>query len=231
MEDAEAMIAACRDAGVTLLVGHVLRFFPQYEAAHRAVKSGAIGSPSIARTFRGNGFPQGWSGWYADPEMSGGLILDMLLHDFDWLVWTFGPVERVYAKGLVRDIAKGRDYALVTVRHKNGVIAHLEGTWSHTTPFNMKLEVAGDKGLIDYDDSKARPVQFTPRDTGPSDKPKVAIPESPLAEDPYYTELRHFIDVMKGQVEPRVTAEDAKEVLRVALAALESAKTGRAIVL
>jgi predicted dehydrogenase len=94
----------------------------------------------------------------------------------------------------------------------------------------MKLEVAGDKGLLDYDDSEARPVQFTPRDAnGGEEKPKVAFPESPLAEDPYYLELRHFVDVILGQAEPRVTPDDALAALRVALAALESVETGRAV--
>jgi predicted dehydrogenase len=227
--DAEEMVDACRSRGLTLMVGHVLRFFPQYEAARSLIQSGAIGAPVIARTFRGNGFPHGWHNWYADPTDSGGLLLDMVLHDFDWLRWTFGEVERVYARGLVRDVSKGRDYALVTVRHRSGVLAHVEGTWSHTTPFNMKLEVAGDAGLIDYDVSQARPVRFTPRQTVSGGEKKVPVPESPLAEDPYFLELRHFVDVIRGEAEPRITPDDALAAMRIALAALDSIETGNAI--
>jgi predicted dehydrogenase len=153
----------------------------------------------------------------------------MALHDFDWLRWTFGEVERVYAKGLVKDVSKGRDYALVTVRHRSGVLAHVEGTWSHTTPFNMKLEVAGDAGLIDYDDSQARPVRFTPRQQEGKEVKKVPVPESPLAEDPYYRELRHFVDVLQGKAEPLITPDDALAAMRIALAALESIETGKAV--
>jgi UDP-N-acetylglucosamine 3-dehydrogenase len=198
--------------------------------ARNTVQSGGIGTPVIARTFRGNGFPVGWQNWYADPDKSGGLLLDLALHDFDWLLWTFGGVERVYARGCVRDVPQGRDYALVTLRHRNGVLAHVEGTWSHTTPFNMRLEVAGDKGLLDYNDASARPVQFTPRNAeGTQDKPKVAFPESPLLHDPYYLELRHFADVMLGKAKPCITPDDALAALRVGLAALESVETGRAV--
>jgi predicted dehydrogenase len=231
LADAEEMASACEAAGVRLLVGHVLRFFPQYQMAHSTVASGGIGNPAIARTFRGNGFPRGWNEWYADPEKSGGLILDLILHDFDWLRWTFGEVERVYAKGLVRDVPKGRDYALVTLRHRSGVLAHVEGTWCHSTPFNMKLEVAGDRGLLDYNDAEARPVRFAPRAEEGGSRAKVALPESPLAEDPYYLELRHFADVILGQAEPQVTPGDGIEAIRIALAALESAETGRAVAL
>lgn len=230
-EDAREMADACDAAGVMLLVGHVLRFFPQYEMARSLILSGSIGTPAIARTFRGNGFPHGWHNWYGDPDNSGGLLLDMVLHDFDWLRWTFGEGERVYAKGLVKDVPKGRDYALVTLRFKSGVLAHVEGTWCHPTPFNMKLEVAGDAGLLDYDDSQSRPVRFTPRQADGGEGKKVAIPESPLAEDPYYRELRHFVDVIRGVEEPRVTADDALAAMRIALAALESVETGRAVTL
>lgn len=231
LQDAEEIVNACRSAGVTLMVGHVLRFFPQYEAARSIVLSGSIGAPAIARTFRGNGFPHGWHDWYAHPSESGGVLLDMLLHDFDWLRWTFGEVERVYAKGLVKDVPQGRDYALVTIRHRSGVLAHVEGTWCHTTPFNMKLEVAGDAGLLDYDDSQAKPVRFTPRQEEGGEIKKVAVPESPLAEDPYYRELRHFADVIQGKAEPLITPDDALAAMRIALAALESVETGKAITL
>ncbi len=230
--EGEAMLAACRDAGVHLLVGHVLRFFPQYVMARNTVKSGALGQPVIARTFRGNGFPQGALAWYSDPAQSGGLLLDLVLHDFDWLLWTFGPVERVYARGLHAQVPQGRDYALVTLTHRSGVLSHVEGTWCHTTPFNMKLEVAGDAGLLDYDDSVAQPVRFTPRDTGTlGAAPKVAVPESPLAEDPYFLELRHFVDVILGTAEPILTPDDALAALNVALAAIESVETDRAVTL
>jgi UDP-N-acetylglucosamine 3-dehydrogenase len=231
LSDAEAMVQACHTAGVHLLVGHVLRFFPQYAQARSTVLSGALGQPSIVRTFRGNGFPQGWKNWYADPEQSGGLLLDLVLHDFDWLYWTFGEVERVYARGLMQEVPQGRDYALVTLRHRSGVLAHVEGTWCHTTPFNMKLEVAGDAGLLDYDDSQARPVRFTPRVVAETDSPKVAVPESPLAEDPYFLELRHFVDVLHGRAEPLITPQEALAALRIALAAIESVETGKAVTL
>ncbi len=232
LEDAQAMVEACRAAGDPLLVGHVLRFFPQYQSARSTVLSGAIGQPSIARTFRGNGFPVGWRNWYADPDKSGGLLLDLVLHDFDWLLWTFGPVERVYARGLMERVPQGKDYALVTLRHASGVLSHVEGTWSHTTPFNMKLEVAGDAGLLDYDDSKCKPVSFTPRSSNDADeKEKVAFPESPLAEDPYFSEIRHFVNVLMGREEPRITPEEALAAMRVALAAIESVETGKAVTL
>ena len=58
---------------------------------------------------------------------------------------------------------------------------------------------------------------------------KVKVPESPLVEDPYTAELRHFIECIKNDEEPNVTGKDAINALRICLAALESIKTGQPV--
>ena len=102
LADCDAMVAAVNRAGVPAMPGHVVRFFPEYAAAKRLVDAGGVGKPAAIRTARLAGFPgqEGRPNWYADPQQSGGLVLDLILHDFDWLRWTFGPITRVYAKGL-----------------------------------------------------------------------------------------------------------------------------------
>jgi len=57
----------------------------------------------------------------------------------------------------------------------------------------------------------------------------VEVPESPAVEDPYYLELRHFVDCFKTGAAPLLTVEDGYEAVRIALAAIESVKTGRVI--
>lgn len=228
LHDARTIIEACEKHHVRLFVGHVLRFFPEYERAKRLLDDGAIGEAAVARTSRIGPFPNGWNDWYADISLSGGTVLDLIIHDFDFLRSCFGEVERVYAKGLAgRELAR-MDYSLVTLRFQNGVIAHVEGSWSHES-FTMRFEIAGKKGIIEYDSSKDQPLISRSRNhlqgtTG------VAVPESPLHENPYYRELRHYMDCLESGVQPIVTAEDAYRALEISLMAIDSMKTGTPIV-
>jgi predicted dehydrogenase len=227
--DAREMIDYCKEKNVQLFVGHVLRFFPEYVRAKELVDSEKLGPIGVVRTSRGGIFPTGWNDWYADYQKSGGLTLDMVIHDFDFLRWCFGEVERVYAKGLLGREFSRLDYSLVTLRFKNGVIAHVEGTWAHEG-FAMKFEIAGKEGIVDFDSSKTKPLLTVSRkkELGISG---VAVPESPLKENPYYLELMHFLECIESGNSALVTAEDAYKAMEISLAALLSIETGKPVTL
>ncbi|MEH7114356.1 Gfo/Idh/MocA family oxidoreductase [Neobacillus niacini] len=224
LEDARDMIDYCENKDVKLFVGHVVRFFPQYSKAHDLVSNGTIGDIGVVRTKRGGNFPAGWSDWYADHTKSGGVILDLIIHDFDFLRWTFGEVERVFAKGLAERNIEHLDYALVTVVFKSGVIAHVEGTWAHQT-FSSQFEFAGKSGILEYDSLKDEPVLLSIRNSN-EEKGGVAVPQSPLKKSPYYIEIEHFLHCLKTDKTPIVTAEDAYKAMEISVAALQSLKTG-----
>lgn len=224
LQDAREMIDYCNDKNVKLYVGHVVRFFPQYSEAKQLVTNGAIGDIGVVRTRRGGNFPPGWNNWYADHEKSGGVILDLIIHDFDFLRWTFGEVERVYAKGLAEKNMDHLDYAIVTLVFKSGVIAHVEGSWAHER-FSTQYEFAGKNGIIEYDSLKEEPVLLSLKQSNET-KAGVAIPQSPLKNSPYFIELEHFLTCLKTNETPTVTAEDAYKALEISVAALQSLKTG-----
>ncbi|TGV29434.1 gfo/Idh/MocA family oxidoreductase, partial [Mesorhizobium sp. M00.F.Ca.ET.186.01.1.1] len=203
--------------------------FPEYEKSRQLVNDGTIGNVGVARTFRGGIFPTAWNDWYADYKNSGGLVLDMIIHDFDFLRWCFGDVERVYAKSLLGRGFARIDYALVTLRFKSGMIAHVEGSWAHEG-FSMKMELAGSEGIIQYDSAKEKPLIAVNR-AKQAGMGGVAVPESPLRENPYFRELKHFIDCIENDLEPRVTVEDAVKAVEIARAALESIETGKPVTL
>ncbi len=226
LADCDEIVQAVERTGVPLMAGHVLRFFPEYAGAKRLVDAGGVGKPAAIRTARLGGMPHGGQGWYGDEAQSGGVVLDMLVHDFDWLRWTFGPVTRVFAQGLYGrpEYAGKRDYALVTLRLESGAVAHVTGSWAHPGGFRTTLEIAGDAGLIEHDSARSVPLTFSPHEGGGG-----AVPESPLAaeENPYFLELSAFVKALEGGVPPPVTVYDARQAARIALAALESIETGR----
>lgn len=236
LADCDAIVATIERTGVPLMAGHVLRFFPEYAAAKRLVDAGGIGAPVAIRTARLAGFPRSASGstWRGDPVQSGGVALDLIIHDFDWLRWTFGPVSRVFARGLYGrpEYAGQMDYALVTLRFASGAVAHVTGSWAHPGGFRTTLEVAGDGGLIEYDSARAAPLTlsaYAPAGSGGG----TVVTENPLSpqEEPYFLELSAFVQALSDGVPPPVSVYDAREAVRIALAALESMETGKAVTL
>lgn len=225
LAEAAAMIDASRRSGTRLFVAHVARFSPAYETAHRMIRAGDIGTPGTAYAMRGGTFPKGWNNWYADSERSGTLILDLMIHDFDFLRWCLGDVERVYAKSLGKTALDQVDHAFVSLRFADGTIASVEGTWAYPTGFRTAFEFSGRGGTITHDSETETPVKTYLRSSQYSAS-DVPVSETPLVKSPYQLELEHFIECLESGEEPVVTAEDAYRALEIGLAAVESVSTG-----
>lgn len=227
-DEAAEMIAACREAGVPLLPAHVVRFFPEYAAAKAAVDAGVIGEPAVVRLTRATFQPaKPADNWYLDEARSGGLHFDLMVHDLDYARWVAGEVVGVHARSVraARPDA-GTDHVLAILRHAAGAISHVEASWAHPPPtFRTRVEISGTTGVLDLDSDRSAPVRPTLRaGTRAGDMP---LPSSPLAESPYTTQLRHFLDVVRGVAAPIVTAEDALAAVRIATAVGRSITTGR----
>ena len=127
IEDAREILDAFSGEGPRLFVGHVVRFFPEYVRIKNKIDAGELGTIGVVRTSRRSPFLTGWNDWYADWRVSGGVLVDLLIHDFDFLRWALGNVERVYACSVLGGEYNRRDYALVTLRFESSAIAHVEG--------------------------------------------------------------------------------------------------------
>jgi predicted dehydrogenase len=232
LDQAHAMLKACQTAGVKLLVAQVVRFFPEYALAKAAVERGDIGKVAVVRLTRCSYQPKlARDNWYLDFEKSGGMMLDLMIHDFDYARWVAGDVESVFAKSVAfqKKDAPG-DYALVILRHKNGAISNIEGGWAYPPPmFRTSLEIAGDAGLIEHPADSSVPLGVHLRQTGDGGSADVGLPMSPLSESPYTTQIRHFYDVLTADKPARVLPEDGFASLQIALAAIESAQTGKRV--
>ena len=205
---------------VPVQVGHVLRFFPEYATAKSQVEAGRIGSPGVARARRLSPFPD-WGDWYADRDRSGGVFLDLAVHDFDFLRWTVGEVEDVFARRTRDDEF---EHGSVTLAFENGATGYVEASWGQpaSRPLTYEFELAGDDGVISYDSAEDAPVQqFTASET---------TTESPTGPaDGYVKQLTHFVDCVRTGTEPRVGLDDAIEAIRIAAAAERSAARGEPV--
>lgn len=228
LEDCDAMIAASRKSGAGLMVGQVVRWFPEHRRAHNVIASGGIGDPASVRLRRGGKAPQGEDMWFQDFSRSGGVLLDLAIHEFDWLLWTLGPAKTVMSRSVrqgetVAGAEFEGDYALTTITHANGCVSHVESTWLDPSGFRVTLEAAGSKGVLEWD-SRQNPTLRTHTGAGSRNENLMAA-----SDDPYFRQLSAFLAAAKDGGPMPVSGEEGRAAMQVALAALESAQTGQPV--
>jgi predicted dehydrogenase len=229
LPDAQAMVDACAVAGVRFFVGMVVRFFPQYRAAKELVAQGRIGQLGVLRLKRVAYLPiKASDNWYIDETRSGGMVMDLMIHDFDYARWVGGDVERVFARGNHGGGSPVR-YVQAIIRFKSGALALIEGGWAYPPGvFRTAFDISGTGGLIEWNSDQPRPIQTyfpSARDSSES----VGLPVAELSEDPYTSEIRHAYEAIRTESPFEVTAVDALEALRISLAVRDSMTTGKAV--
>jgi predicted dehydrogenase len=232
VKQGQEMIAACNKAGVQLIVAHVVRFFPEYVLARHQVKSGEIGNPAVLRLTRGTFQPKKTEdNWFVDFEKSGGMMLDLMIHDLDYARWVAGEVETVYAKKISSEHAGAHgDHGLAILRHRSGAISHVEGSWAYPPPlFRTRFEIAGSNGWLQFDSANTAAIRLHHRNAGDENIPDVPLPSSPLNEDPYTTQIKAFYHSLLNNEPAPVSGADGLASLQIALAAIKSAETGRPV--
>ncbi len=231
LEDARAMIEICAANNVRLFIAQVVRFFPQYRAASDILKSGQLGKLGVLRLKRMGYQPNSSSeNWFMDEAKSGGMMLDLMIHDFDYALWLGGQVKRVFACSARATQPKSAgDYAIVTLGFASGAMAQIEGGWAYPKgTFRTSFDIAGSEGLIEWhSDSSSTLKSFL--ETRGTDAGAVGIPSSVLTENPYTTQIKHFRHALETNTAFDVTPEDAMSALKIALAARESLNTGKAV--
>lgn len=221
-------ISAAEKAGVKLFVGHVVRYFQEYEAIRAQVRSGAISTPGFVRMFRGGQCPDGTGSWFRDFKQSGGVVMDCSIHDIDWVRYTFGEITRVYCQNLMRKQPEPMDYAVTTLRLADDLVAQVTGSWAHPSGFRTSVEVCGARGMLQYDSAQA-PIISQPRASAGGGGGGAIVPKSPVAVSPYQLEWEDALAWFQRDRTPRVLPEDALRAVQLAEAALKSAETGQPV--
>ena len=207
----EAIFQACDAANVRFFLAMVVRFFPPYRAAWEAVRSGSLGTIEEIALKRIVNTPLVDKPWFGDKTLSGGVILDLMIHDIDYALWIGGPAVKVEAKLEQNGLSES---AYLTLEHAGGATSRIEGGWLESaTGLETAIHLAGSSGRIDI----APGVPFP-------------FPNLP-AKDPYVEQLRHFQTSLENNTPFEVTQQETLHALRVALAAQESSRQGRPVTL
>jgi len=223
-EQAEEMVRACDAAGVTLAVGHVVRYFPEYRRAKRLLDDGTLGRPAIATLVRGNFSVGSAREWYLDAAKSGGVVLDLMLHDLDTVRWWFGEPSRVYARRFTG--SGGLEYALATIRYDDRPIVQIESSWAEHSGFRTGFELRGDRGMLVHDSRDASPLTVQ----SPAGREGPAMMATPaLSESPYRSQLRDLFARIRRGERPLVDGHEGLRSLALGLAVIESADSGTVI--
>jgi predicted dehydrogenase len=151
LAQADEMISACENAGIRLMIGHCIRFWPEYAYLKELVETEKFGKLRSVNLTRYGEYPH-WSSenWLGDESKSGGGALDMHIHDTDFALYLLGKPDSVYSRGTLDDRGVSQIFTTMTF---GDAVAHLEGGWNLPvhTPFKMAFRAIFDRGAAIMD--------------------------------------------------------------------------------
>jgi scyllo-inositol 2-dehydrogenase (NAD+) len=232
--ECDEMIAAAEAAGVTLQIGFMRRFQPEFVEARRRIEAGEIGEPMVVKSLtRGPGLPPPWA-WEID--RSNGMLAEVNSHDFDCVRWLTGSnIERVYAetanrKGAERgvDAEDFYDNAVVSLRFAGGAIGTIDGTCPADYGYDARVEVVCSGGLLVVGDLRGQAlIEVRDRDTGTVTPLHRTWPDR--FREAYRAELRSFVDCALDRSPPSVGGADGRAAVAAVRAANRSWREGRPV--
>lgn len=225
----DACLAAVRKAKVPMLVGFNRRFDPNFAAVKERIRAGAIGNvEQVIISSRDPGLPP-----IAYLKVSGGQFRDMTIHDFDMARWLLGeePVE-VYAIGsCLVDPAVAKvgdtDSVMVLLKTASGKLCHINNSRRATYGYDQRIEVHGAKGRLLAGNRVATTVELADASAVTTEKPVYFFLER--YADAYRAELAAFVEAVTTNTPMPVGAEDGRQAIVLAEAAVKSLRTGRPV--
>jgi len=216
--------------GVPLLCGYQRRSDPSFVKLQETCRNGGIGTLQIVKTIsRDNPVPT-----LAYLKISGGIFHDCGSHDIDVTRWIFqeDPFEVFAVASAFNPAIKELndfDTVLITLRFPSGGIANIDLSRKAAYGYDQRIEVLGDKGMVQAQNRQPTTVLHSTESGVNGDPFCYSFPQR--YEHAYAMELDHFVDVMEGKAEMRLSHGDARKVAIIADAAEESVRSGKKIVI
>lgn len=231
LDEAEAMKQAVEKNGIFFHMGHMRRFDPGYTAAKQKISDGEIGKPIVFKATSRD--PYRPSLEFADPAKSGGLFLDMGIHDFDLARWFMGEVAEVYSIGnilaypemaTIGDI----DNAIVNISFEEGTIGAVDLSRSGVYGYDIRTEILGTEGTIRIGYLRETPILVLKKEGVVHDTVPFFMERF---EKAYIIQLKDFVERAYEEQEPSVTVDDGLAALAVSYAAASSYRQKKQVVI
>ena len=224
-EQACGMREAADKAGKMLMIGQCLRFWPEYVMIKEMIESGVYGKPRSAVLRRLGAAPNwSWDSWLLENDRSGGVALDLHIHDVDTVNWFFGKPASVYSQGTTRgEGAIG--HIFTQFAYDDGPVVLADGSWEAQGefPFTMSVMIDFESASVDYSLGNSPTIKVYKAD-GTTETPEVP------PGDAYRDELAYFVACIEDGTPPtRMPNESAALAVKIVQAELESVRTGRPV--
>lgn len=232
LDACDRAMLAVKNAGVKMQVGFMRRFDAAYKMAKQQIDAGVIGKPVMFKSISRD--PKRTSLEFAKRENSGGMILDMGVHDFDLARWLMGSeVLRVYSEGgtlvypelkTVGDI----DNAIISLKFTNEGLGEIDVSRNSVYGYDIRTEVLGSDGGLVIGKLQQTSTLVMTRDGVTHDTVPYFMERF---GDAYAAEIRDFVDALVNNREPAVSGIDARAATALGIAATRSLDEQRPVFL
>jgi len=230
LNEIAAMKAAIAKSGIFFQMGFMRRFDSGYAAAKKQIEGGRIGTPLVFKSTSRDPFRPSLE--YANPKSSGGMLIDMGIHDFDLARWFMGDVKTVATIGAtiaypelltVGDI----DNAVASLTFTSGKIGVVDLSRSGIYGYDIATEILGLEGTLKIGYLRETPVMVLTKNSVAHDTVPYFMERF---RDAYTTQLQNFAqNVLQDRPAP-ITIDDGLEALRIGVAATRAHETQKPVV-
>ncbi len=229
LTETDRALKAISESKTPLMLGFNRRYDPTHRSVRDNVANGVVGDVHIARITSRDPAPPP----VAYAKVSGGIFIDMTIHDFDMARYVVGSeIVSVYATGAVRIVPEfaeigDLDTVAIMLQHANGAITMIDNSRQAVYGYDQRVEVFGSKGLVGSDN----PLMTSTISRNENGTQLAKMPYFFLDRyiPSYIAEWNEFVEVANGKIQPVVTGADGRASLVAGLAAWKSVREGRVV--
>ncbi len=223
LKDTEKAIRCLDNSKVKFQLGFMRRFDSGYSEAKKLIEKGDIGEPVLFKGISRD--PQAPPFEYAKPEVSGDILMDLNVHDFDIAMWLMNSdVDLVFSQKsalVYKELSKinASDTSLTYLQFKNNAMGYVEGSRYSVGGYDVRAEILGSEGCIKVGYYRYRPVLLFNRNGMNYECVPWFVERF---ENAYIAQINSFIDCLINDTQPLVSALDGLKAQKLVLAAVQS---------